>query len=188
MKMPEISMQEALKSFSDMQDENSKILKDSNYKQILANTSLPWYIFFHDSKRQKSILANPVWIIFGETAKERNWKINLARVEISTEPELRQVFRAFTAPSFYVLENGFAYHYTGPAEPEDFEKLFEKKIYLQYDRKLVNLQGTISYPFAAKRYFIENPVFVMVSIFFSSLSVLYLLLYLIKKQKKRKVE
>ena len=41
MKMPEISMQEALKSFSDMQDENSKILKDSNYKQILANTSLP---------------------------------------------------------------------------------------------------------------------------------------------------
>lgn len=186
---PEFSMQEMMKIFSEMTDENSISLTDSNYQEYLSNTTGPWFIFFHDSRVQKSVLGNPVWLIFGEEAQKENWEINFGRVDMSTEEGLRSHFRVSRPPTYLYIEGGYVYNYTGASEVEDFRRVFEQKTYLQYDRKPFSVHPPeLTNILIFRRYFVQNPAIVIGGIFVAASILLRVPSWLSQKSDKKKIE
>lgn len=191
MEMPgmDISLPEIMKTFSEMEDSHSIILTDSNYNSILSNSSESWFIFFQEPRSQKSILKNPVWVIFGSHLEKQNSTLKLGRVDLSTQPDLRRKFRITSFPVFLYLENGFTYNYTGPSEVDDFEKVIDNKLYYQYDRQpftVDNNPPTLARMF--KRDFVSQPGTFIAGIFGGSFLLQLVISYLCCKEKTKRVE
>jgi Thioredoxin len=171
----DFNMQEMVKVFSEMKDDVSVILDNLNYKNYLENNTYPWFIFFYQPGSQKSALANPPWIILGEKVRESEWPINIAKVDMSTADLVRKAFKVHRFPSFIYLDDKHAYDYQGSVEPDDLKRVYLEKTYLQYDRKPFDIfnqkpSGIIQ----AKKYFVENPAFFILSIFFATLFTLHI--------------
>ncbi|OMJ76845.1 hypothetical protein SteCoe_23692 [Stentor coeruleus] len=169
-KLPEFSMEEMMSYFADLDDTASIHLTNSNFIEKISSSSDPWFIFFAEPRSQNSIIKNPVWFIFAERAQENNLPLNIGKVDMSTEDKVRSKFRVYTFPTFLYIDNGYVYNYTGPAEEDNFVAVFEKKTYLQYDRKKLELEDKekcLCLQF--KELFVRKPAEVMGGLFFSSL-------------------
>ena len=184
--MPDLNMQEMLKVFSEMEDDNTIFIGDSNYTEILQSSSYPWFLFFADVRIQKSVLSNPVWVIFSEEVKEKNWRLNLGKIDIPTQEYLREYFRISKAPTFIYIDDGYYYVYDGSTEVEDFTRLIQEKTYLQYDRQLFITDTKDSYYKIAKKLYKENPAAVIGGLFVFALCLLHLPNICIKASKQKK--
>ena len=185
----DMDMQEMLKIFSEMTDDNSVSLTDDNFRTLLNETSQPWFIFFYDVRSQKSVLSNPVWLIFGEDAKEANLQINLGKVDLATQEEVRNHFRINRPPAFLYIDQGYMYNYTGKTEMEDLMRVVTEKTYLQYDRKPFSPEvPQIGLPLKAKIYFVQNPAVVIGGIFVAVSVLLRIPGWLQKSKVKSKLE
>jgi hypothetical protein len=139
--MPDMDMNEIMRSFATLEDDISITLTNENFESTLLNSTGPWFIFFSEPRSRDSILKNPVWYIFGSNAKEANLTLNLGKVDMSTQENVRTRFKVYYFPMFVYVEDGYAYQYKGPSEVEDLEAVVKEKLYLQYDRFPLYLDG-----------------------------------------------
>jgi hypothetical protein len=172
--LPQFSMEEMMEAFSDIDNPHSVVLTSENFQVAFANNSGPWFVFFAEPRSFQSVIKNPVWMIFGSTVKEKGLKVNLGTVDMSKEIELKKRFRISSFPVFFYFEGGFFYNYSGPSEPEDFEKVVEEKLYVQYDRQVFEIvphdENLLK---SFRREFLKNPALFILGTFFSSLIGLF---------------
>ena len=182
----ENEFQEMLKFFAEIEDEYSTVFADSNYTEIFSTKPGPWFLFLSDPRVQKSIISNPAWYMLGGEIEKNNWTVNIGKIDISKQNELRALFNAVKAPTFIYIDNGYYYTYNGPTEFEDLKRIIEEKTYLQYDRKIFITDLQPSYKMIAKYYYIEYTAAVIGGIFVVALALLHLPNICSKKSKEKK--
>lgn len=163
------SAEQMLKKFSQLEQKYSVALNSSNLQSALTNNSDPWFIFFAEPRSMESNLKNAVWTVFSGRVKKKNLPINTGYVNLQQETDLMKKFKVFTFPAFIYLEEGFAYNFTGMAEPDDLEIVIQDKLYLQYDRMKFELnQDQTSHLSTFRKEFIKNPALFILAIFLTS--------------------
>lgn len=136
----EMGFQEATNFIHSIKDNVSVDVSDANFEDLMKNSTSEWFLYFYHPKCYRCLLFSPQWKFFAKKALDKDWKVNIGKVNLADNPKLRSKFGVHTFPSFQFYDKQYAYNYTGKTEAYALEEVIFEQTYLQYDRKL--LEGT----------------------------------------------
>ncbi|CAG9314538.1 unnamed protein product [Blepharisma stoltei] len=191
--MIDMDFQEGFKRISQIKDEVSIDLNDTNFDTTISTSNSPWFIYFFHPQCFKCTIFSPQWKFFAEDAKKQSHQINIAKVNILANPKLAQRFMISTFPNFLYYTDGYIYNYTGKTDSRELKLVYLNHTYLMYDRKELpppitllreayNLARFLFKKISSLYYWKLLPI---VAIF---IGVFYFILKCCKTQRKLKIE
>jgi len=134
--------QEALRKISQIKDEISIKLNDTNFEHetqaATGATTGDWFVYFFLPGCQKCTLFTPQWKFFAERVKEeKDLQLNIAKVNINDSPQLARRFNIDRFPTLLYFSQGYYYNYTGPSDEDSLFNAVESNTVKTSKRRAV---------------------------------------------------
>lgn len=130
---------ETSSSFDSPKDPYSKSLTSENFIETLKSSALPWFVYLGYPKYTNTELSISSWIKFGQLVEESKFDLNIGKINLSREKELRHILNCTKNTAYFYISEGYAYNYIGSKELASLAKVHTEKTYLQYERIKLDL-------------------------------------------------